>query len=119
MKQILFFFSFLSLSIFAFSQSTTADHIKIVAAKDTLQITFKSKSFTLNNIRDLDSCLKKNIPEMSLPVVDLETIGEMTPEDHRAIIVIMDKYRLPVVSERSISSGTGKVSSVVRKAYDH
>ena len=108
MKHALLFFACLTLSFFTFAQSKAfgnEDHIKITATKDTLHLDFKDKSFTLKSINDLDSCLKRNISEMTLPVVDLETFTDITPENHRAIIVIMDKNRLPVVSERSISSG--------------
>jgi hypothetical protein len=111
MKHALVFFTCLALSLCAFAQASSfdnQDHIKITAAKDTLHINFKDKSFTLSNIRDLDSCLKKNIPEMILPVIDLETFADMTPEYHRAIIIILDKYRCPVVSEKVVSSGSGK-----------
>jgi len=110
MKHAFLFFSCLGLSLVAFAQSNAfdkEDHIKITAGKDTLHVSFKSKSFTLNNIHDLDSCLKMNIPEMTSPVVDLETIGRMPPENHRAIIILLDKYRCPVVSERTFSSGNG------------
>jgi hypothetical protein len=117
MKHTLLFFAGLTLSLFASAQAGSfdnQDHIKIRAAKDTLHINFKDKSFTLNNIHDLDSCLKKNIPEMTLPVIDLETFADMTPEYHRAIIVLLDKYRCPVVSERIVSSGAGKLKTQVR-----
>ncbi|HVU83870.1 MAG TPA: hypothetical protein VHC50_03460 [Puia sp.] len=120
MKHTLLFLASLPLSIFAFAQSNPfgkEDHIKItVAKKDSLCISFKGKSFPLDSIHDLDSCLKKNISEMTLPEVDLETFTDMTPEDHRAIIVIMDKYRLPVVSERTLSSGNGKIKTSMRGA---
>jgi hypothetical protein len=123
MKHALLFLASLPLSIFAFAQSNPfgkEDHIKITVAKDTLHISFKDKSFTLKNINDLDSCLKKNTSEMTLPEVDLETFTDITPEDHRSIIVIMDKYRLPVVSERTFSSGNGKIAGSVKRAvYDH
>jgi hypothetical protein len=123
MKHALLFLASLPLSIFAFAQSNLfgkEDHLKITVAKDSLRISFKSKSFTLNSIHDLDSCLKKNISEMTLPEVDLETFTDITPEDHRAIIIIMDKYRLPVMSERTFSSGNGKIAGFVRRAvYDH
>jgi hypothetical protein len=123
MKHALLFFVCQPLSIFAFAQSnplSNEDHIKITVGKDTLRISFKDKLFTLNNTHDLDSCLKKNIPETIHPDVDLETFADMTPEEHRAIIIIMDKYRLPVVSERTFSSGNGKLAGAVRIAkYDH
>jgi hypothetical protein len=45
---------------------------------------------------------------MTSPVVDLETFSGMSPENHRAIIILLDKYRCPVVSERVFSSGNGK-----------
>jgi len=123
MKHALLLFACLPLSLFAFAQSNPfgkEDHIKITVSKDSLRISFKSKSFTLNSIHDLDSCLKKNTSEMTLPEVDLETFTDITPEDHRSIIVIMDKYRLPVVSERTFSSGNGKIAGSVKRAvYDH
>lgn len=123
MKHALLFLASLPLSIFAFAQSNPfgkEDHIKITVAKDTLHISFNNKSFTLNNIHDLDSCLKRSLPEMTLPVVDLETFADITPEDHRAIIIITDKYRLPVVSERTFSSGNGKIARFVKRdAVDH
>ena len=90
-----------------------------MVAKDSLRISFKNKSLILNSIHDLDSCLKKNISEMTFPEVDLETFTDITPEDHRAIIIIMDKYRLPVMSERTFS-GSGKIAGFVKGAvYDH
>ena len=55
---------------------------------------------------------------MTRPEVDLETFTDITPEDHRAIIIIMDKYRLPVVSERTLSSGNGKIARFVKEAVD-
>ena len=123
MKHVLLFLASLPLSIFAFAQSNpfgNEDHIKITATKDTLHLSFKDKSFTLKNISDLDSCLKKNISETAHPDVDLEIFADMTPEDHRAIIIIMDKYRLPVVSERTLSSGNGKIARFVKGAVnDH
>jgi hypothetical protein len=125
MKHALFFFFSLTLSLFAFAQSNAfdkEDHIKITAAIDSLHVSFKSKSFTLNNIHDLDSCLKKNIPEMTSPVVDLETYSGMTLENHRAIIIILDKYLCPVVSERTSSSGNGKPKFSMRMdtaTYSH
>lgn len=70
-------------------------------------------------IQDLDSCLKKNLPDMNLAVVDLETFTGMTPEYHRAIIVITAKYCLPVVSERTVSSGSGKLASSLRMVTDN
>jgi hypothetical protein len=115
MKHALLCFASLTFSLFAFAQAGSQpsafdnqEHIKIMAAKDTLHVKFKDKSFTLSNIRDLDSCLKKNIPEMTLPVIDLETFADMSPEYHRAIIILLDKYRCPVVSEKIVSSGGGK-----------
>jgi hypothetical protein len=123
MKHALLVLLCVPLSIFTFAQSNPfgqEDHIKITATKDSLHISFKSKSFRLNNIRDLDSCLKINIPGMTRPVVDLETSPDMTFEDHRTIIVITDKYRLPVVSERTFSSGKGKLAGALKTAkYDH
>jgi hypothetical protein len=119
MKHSLLFFACLIISLLTFAQSNAfdnPDHIKIVVAKDTLHISFKSRSFRFNNIQDLDSCLKKNIPEMTLPVVDLETFSDMTPEDHRALIVIFDKYRIPVASQRVVSSG--KPLTFVRRVND-
>jgi hypothetical protein len=119
MKHSLLLLAGLIISLLAFAQSNAfdnPDHIKITVAKDTLQISFKSKSFTFNNVHDLDSCLKKNIPEMTLPVVDLEIFTSMTPEDHRAIVAILDKYRVPVASERVVSSGKPMV--FVRRVND-
>jgi hypothetical protein len=52
MKHALLFFVCLPLSLVAFTQSNpfdNEDHIKITVAKDTLHISFKNKSFTLNN----------------------------------------------------------------------
>jgi hypothetical protein len=121
MKHAFLFFSCLGLSLVAFSQSNAFDNedrIKITAGKDTLRVSFKSKSFTLNNIHDLDSCLKMNIPEMTSPVVDLETFSGMSPENHRAIIILLDKYRCPVVSERTFSSGNGKPKISMRMNTD-
>jgi hypothetical protein len=111
MKHALLFFTCLGLFLVAFDQSNAfdkEDHIKITAAIDSLHVRFKSKSFTLNSIHDLDSCLKKHIPEMTSPVVDLETYSGMTLENHRAIIILLDKYLCPVVSEGTFSSGNGK-----------
>ena len=114
MKQALLLFSCLSLSVFSFAQvnSPGQDHIKIIVAKDSLHVSFKNKSFKLNNIQDLDGWLKENISETSSPDVDLESSIELTPENHRAIIIIMDKYRCPVVSERMISDGKPKIARV-------
>ena len=81
-----------------------------------LHISFRNKSFTLHNTQDLDSCLKNKLPNMTLPVVDLETFADMSPEYRRAIIVIMDKYRLPVVSERDASSGNRKFGAAVKRS---
>lgn len=119
MKHAFLVFTCLIFSYLVFAQSNVfgnEDHIKITASKDTLHISYKDKSFTLKSINDLDSCLKKNIPERAHPNVDLETLPDMSPEYHRAIIVIMDKYRLPVVSERTLSSGNGKTAGFVRRA---
>lgn len=67
MKQALLLFSSLILSIFSFAQinSPGQDHIKIIVAKDSLHVSFKSKSFKLKNIQDLDGWLKQNITETS------------------------------------------------------
>jgi len=120
MKHAFLVLACLPLSVFAFGQSNpfgNEDHIKITAVKDTLRISWKSKSFILSSIQDLDSCLKRNIPELTRPVADLETFSDMTAEDHRSIIIVMDKYRLPVVSERTLSSGKG--ASVKMAKYDN
>lgn len=122
MKNVILFFASLAISIFSFAQMTSddQDHIKITAASDSLNVRFKDQLFKLRSIQDLDSCLKKNLPGMKLPVVELETYADLTAINHRAIIIIMDKYRLPVVSERTFSSGNGKVASFVKRAvYDH
>lgn len=118
MKHVFLFFFSLSLSFLAFAQSNVfgnEEHIKITAAKDTLHISFKDTSLRLNDIHDLDSCLKMNLPMITGPVVDLETFTNMTPEYHRAIIVILDKYRVPVVSEKQLSSGPGKLMVSFRR----
>jgi hypothetical protein len=117
MKHALLFFAGLLLSFLAFAQSNVfgnEDHIKITAAKDTLHISFKDKSLRLNDIHDLDSCLKMSLPMMPVPVVDLETFTGMTPEYHRAIIVVLDKYRIPVVSEKAFSAGPVKLMAFRR-----
>jgi hypothetical protein len=122
MKHALLVFACLTLSLFTFAQSNAFGnevHIKITATKDTLYLSFKDKSFTLKSTNDLDSYLKKNIPEMANPDVDLETLIDITPEYYRAIIVIMDKYRFPVVSERSIPSGNGTVRWVKMATDNH
>jgi hypothetical protein len=118
MKHALLVFACLTLSLFTFAQSNALgneDHIKITATKDTLNLIFKDRSFTLKSTNDLDSCLKKNVPETAHPDVDLETFTGIPPEEHRAIMIIMDKYRLPVVSERSLSSGAGKIAFFAKK----
>jgi hypothetical protein len=116
MKQALFLFFCLIASVFSFAQinSPGQDHIKIIVAKDSLHVSFKNKSFKLNNIQDLDGWLKQHIMETSFPEADLEFFIELTPENHRAIIVIMDKYRCPVVSERMVSDGKPKIAGAVR-----
>ena len=88
------------------------DRVKIIVAKDSVHVGFKNKSFRLNSIQDLDGWMKENIAEMTLPVVDLETFIELTPQNHRAIIAIMDKYRCPVVSEKMVSDGKPKMAAV-------
>lgn len=124
MKQAFLFLPGLFLSLLTFAQTSpngnSEDHIKIVAANDSLIVHFKNKSFKLNKIQELDSCLKNNLPEMTLPVVDLEVNTDLSSQNHRALIIITDKYRLPVVSERTFSSGNGKLAGSVRRdAYDH
>jgi len=117
MKQAILLFSCLILSILSFAQINSADHqdhLKIIVAKDSVQASFKNKSFKLNNIQDLDSWLKQHIAEMTSPVVDLESFIEWTPENHRAIIIIMDKYRCPVVSERVLSDGKPKITASIK-----
>ena len=110
MKNVILFFASLAISIFSFAQtiSDDQDHIKITAANDSLNVRFKDQLFKLRNIQDLDSCLKKNLPGMKLPVVELETYTDLTAINHRAIIVVLDQYRLPVMSERTISDGKPK-----------
>jgi len=120
MKKALVLFSSLILSILSFAQIKpidNQDHIKIIVAKDSLHVSFKNKSFKLNNIQDLDNWLKQNITETSPPDVDLESFIELTPQNHRAIIFIMDKYRCPVVSDRMVSDGKPKAAGV-RKFKD-
>ncbi len=117
MKQTILLFSCLVLSIVSFAQINSTDnpdHIKIIVAKDSLHVSFKNKSFKLNKIQDLDGWLRQNVTPMSSPDVDLESFIELTPESHRAIIVIMDKYLCPVVSERMVSDGKPKAASAVR-----
>ena len=115
MKNVILFFAGLAISIFSFAQTTSddQDHIKITAANDSLTVRLKNQLFKLPNIQDLDSCLKKNLPGMKLPVVEVETYTDLTAINHRAIIVIMDKYRCPVVSERTISDGKPKIARAV------
>ena len=110
MKSLILLFASLTISIFSFAQTTSddQDHIKITAANDSLNVRFKDQLFELRNIRDLDSCLKKNLPGMKLPAVELETYTDLTAINHRAIIVVLDQYRLPVVNERTISDGKPK-----------
>ena len=112
MKNVILFFASLAISIVSFAQTTSddQDHIKITAANDSLNVRFKDQLFKLRNIQDLDSCLKKNLPGMKLPVVELETYTDLTAINHRAIIVVLDQYRLPVMSERTISDGKPKGS---------
>jgi hypothetical protein len=107
MKNVILFFASLTISIFSFAQTTAddQDHIKITAANDSLNVRLKDQLFRLRNIHDLDSCLKKNLPGLKLPVVELETYTDLTAINHRAIIVLLDQYRCPVVSERTISDG--------------
>jgi hypothetical protein len=53
MKHALIVFASLTLSLLASAQVSSfdnQDHIKITAAKDTIHISFKDKSFTLNSI---------------------------------------------------------------------
>lgn len=118
MKQAILLSSCLILSILSFSQINSTDnqdHIKVIVAKDSVHVSFKNKSFKLNNIQDLDGWLKQNITERSSPDVYLESFIELTPENHRAIIIIMDKYRCPIVSERMVSDGKPKISGVIRR----
>lgn len=120
MKQILLLFSCLTLSILSFAQINAADdpdHIKIIVGKDSVHVNFKDKSFKLNNIQDLDSWLKQNIAGMIPPDVDLVSYYiELTPQKHREIIVITDKYRCPVVSEKTVSDGKPKTAGSIRRA---
>jgi hypothetical protein len=107
MKHALLFFAGLTISICSFAQTTSddQDHIKILAANDSLNVWVKNQLFKLRNVRDLDSCLKTNLPGMKLPVVELETYTDLTAINHRAIIALLDQYRCPVVTERTISDG--------------
>lgn len=121
MKQTLLLCACLILSILSFAQVNPADnpdHIKIILRADSVHISFKDKSFKLNAIQDLDSWLKQNIAGMIPPDVDLVSYFELSSQKHRDIIVIMDKYRCPVVSERTLSSGNGKITGAVRRALD-
>lgn len=107
---LLLAFSTITLLSFAQTQSETTngdcqDHIKITIATDSLIVKLKNKSLRLTKIQDLDSCLQTNLPGMTLPVADLESYTDLTPRDHRAIIVILDKYRCPVASEKRLSDG--------------
>jgi|HubBroStandDraft_1064217.scaffolds.fasta_scaffold773839_1 hypothetical protein len=110
MKSIIILFASLTISTFSFAQTTSddQDHIKITAANDSLNVRLKNQLFKIRNIQDLDSCLKKNLPDMKLPVVELETYTDLTAINHRAIIVVLDQFRCPVVSETTISDGKPK-----------
>lgn len=113
MKQTLLLFASLILSILSFGQVDSVgnpDNIKIILAKDSVHISFKDRSFKLNDIQDLDSWLKQNITKMTPPDVDVVSYIELTPQKHRDIIVIMDKYRCPVVSEKMVSDGKPKIA---------
>jgi len=117
MKKTLLLFSCLVLSILSFAQdhaTDNPDHINIIIAKDSIHISFKDRSFKLNNLQDLDSWLNQNIPAMIPPDVDLVSYIELTPQKHRDLIVITDKYRCPVVSERMVSDGKLKVAGAIR-----
>ena len=106
MKRSLLLFSCLILSLFSLAQAyDNSDHLKIIVSKDSVHVGFKDKLIRLNSIQDLDSFLKNNMSEMTSPVVDLEAHGELTSQEHRAIIVIMDKYLIPVVSEKTVPDG--------------
>jgi len=119
MKHALLVLAVLPLSILSSAQSSDGqDHIKLTAANDSLNIQLKNQSFKLKNIQELDSCLKNNLPGTTVPVIDLEAYSSLTPQNHRAIIVIMDKYRIPVASERTLPSGKGKPAVSLRKAVD-
>lgn len=118
MKHAILSFSCLILSLLTLAQVDSVDdpdHIKIILRADSLQISFKDKSFKLNTIQDLDSWLKQNIAGMIPPDVDVVSYIELTPQKHRDIIVITDKYRCPVVSEKSISEGRPKRAFSIRR----
>ena len=118
MKQALLLFASLILSILSFAQVDSIDNpdnIKIILAKDSVHVRFKDKSFKLDNIQDLDSWLKQNITKMIPPDVDLVSYIELTPQKHRDIIVIMDKYRCPVVSEKMVSDGKPKIAGSIQQ----
>ena len=117
MKYTLLFLAGLLASLLTFAQTSPArnsDHIRIIATNDSLTVRFKNKSFKLNKIQDLDSCLRNNLPDMTLPVVDLEADADLTAQNHCAIINVTDKYRIPVTSQLTISNGklTGSVKRV-------
>src|SRR5580704_4514422 len=117
MKHALLFCTSLAISILSFAQTTSGDqdHIKITAANDSLNVWFKNQLFKLRNIQDLDSCLKKNLPGMKFLEVELETYTDLTAINHRAIIALLDQYRCPVVSERTISDG--KLKSAISRRF--
>ena len=125
MKQVLLLFFCLMLSVLSFGQVRSADsldhikadnpdHITIVLKKDSVHIRFKDQSFKVNSIQDLDSWLKENIAKMTPPDVDLVSYIALTPQKHRELIIIMDKYRCPVVSEKTISDGKPKIAGAIR-----
>ena len=119
MKQTLLLCACLIVSILSFAQINSVDdpdHIKITLRADSIHINFKDKSFKLNTIQDLDSWLKQNIAGMIPPDIDLVSYFELTPQKHRSIIVIMDKYRCPVVSEKTVSDGKPKIAASIRQA---
>ena len=119
MKHAILSFSCLILSLLTFAQVDSVDnpdHIKIILSADSIHISFKDKTFKLNTIQDLDSWLKENIAGMIPPDVDLVSYIELTPQKHRDIIVITDKYRCPVVSEKTVSDGRLKGPFSIRRS---
>jgi len=125
MKFILFLLVALTCSTLTYAQAydntPARDTLRIRESNDSFAITYKGKSFAVNSVLALDSCLTKNIPGSALLIIMIESTSDADQEKNRAVANvanIVSRYKCPVISKRTFSVQKNIATPAIRK-YDN
>jgi hypothetical protein len=107
MKRLLLFVFVLGLALFCRAQSAGAGQNKIqISVSNTLLILVaQNKSVTLGSLSALDSCLRKIIPGLGRPIIEVGSEDGTDRERMRQVAVILESYHCPVISGARRSAG--------------